>query len=285
MISFSGFFLALAGVILAPAAGALISGIDRKLTAWFQGRVGPPVRQPFLDVIKLLSKEYVPVNSRQSICVLIYFVSSLCALLLFLLGQDLLLIFFILSIGAVSFVTGAMSAPSPFSQVGAQRELIQILTYEPLLLLAFVGFFLVTGSFNTAHIAAWDQPLLFELPLVYLALGLGLTIKLRKSPFDLSASHHGHQELVKGSLTDFSGPQLAFIELAHWYEIILFLGVISLFWSTSVPAMLILTAVTYMGEIVVDNLTARSTWRWMILRIWPLSLGLVIINFIHVLTF
>ncbi|MCA1742903.1 MAG: respiratory chain complex I subunit 1 family protein [Desulfonatronovibrio sp.] len=279
----SNFLLAVAAILLAPTVGALISGVDRKLTAWFQGRVGPPVYQPFLDTIKLLSKEKNIVNSRQMICVLVYLLSSMAAVFLFFLGSDLLLIFFILTIGAVSFITGAMSVPSPYSQVGAQRELMQVLTYEPLLLLTFVGFFLITGSFNISHILTWDEPLLFAMPLIYIALGFALTIKLRKSPFDISASHHGHQEIVKGSLTEYSGPQLAMVEIAHWYEIILILGIFALFWSTSAAGMIIFLCITYLAEILIDNLVARSTWRWMIAHVWPVGLGLIIINYILIL--
>ena len=41
-------------IILAPVIGGLMSGIDRKITARMQGRQGPPILQPFYDVIKLL---------------------------------------------------------------------------------------------------------------------------------------------------------------------------------------------------------------------------------------
>ncbi len=44
-------------LLLAPIIGGLVSGIDRKLTARMQGRVGPPIFQPFYDVGKLLEKE------------------------------------------------------------------------------------------------------------------------------------------------------------------------------------------------------------------------------------
>ncbi|MFY9194518.1 MAG: NADH-quinone oxidoreductase subunit H, partial [Methanoculleus sp.] len=56
MNSFIGVVLFL---ILAPVAGGLIAGLDRKLTARMQGRVGPPLLQPFYDVGKLFEKERV----------------------------------------------------------------------------------------------------------------------------------------------------------------------------------------------------------------------------------
>ena len=44
--------------------GLLYKGIDRKLSAHMQGRIGPPIRQPFRDVVKLFTKEnIVPENS------------------------------------------------------------------------------------------------------------------------------------------------------------------------------------------------------------------------------
>ena len=46
---------------LAPFVGALMSGFDRKITARMQGRQGPPILQPYYDVIKLLKKETVTV--------------------------------------------------------------------------------------------------------------------------------------------------------------------------------------------------------------------------------
>jgi len=71
------------------------------------------------------------------------------------------------------------------------------------------------------------------LPGIFISILFVLTIKLRKSPFDLSTSHHAHQELVKGLTTEFSGSSLAMIEVAHWYENIMLLGFVYLFFASS----------------------------------------------------
>ena len=47
------------GLIVGPLLGGLVSGLDRILTARMQSRIGPPVLQPFYDVVKLLAKEDV----------------------------------------------------------------------------------------------------------------------------------------------------------------------------------------------------------------------------------
>ena len=44
-------------LLAAPLIGGLLTGLDRKLTARLQGRMGPPVLQPFFDLLKLCSKE------------------------------------------------------------------------------------------------------------------------------------------------------------------------------------------------------------------------------------
>lgn len=273
-------FFAVSALILAPLAGGLLAGIDRRITARMQSRLGPPILQAFYDVGKLIGKERLLVNRWQIVCCWVYFVAAALSVALFFARADLLIIFFVQAAGAMFLVMGALSAKSPYSQVGAQRELIQILTYEPLLILVFVGMYLVVGSFNVGDIMAYDTPLFQKLPLMFIVLGYALTIKLRKSPFDFSTSHHAHQELVKGVMTEYSGPVLAVIEMAHWYETVLILAVCALFWTTSWIWMIVLLVATYLAEIIIDNTMARMTWRWMLKYVWSIGLVLTFINFI-----
>jgi ech hydrogenase subunit B len=271
-----------ATVLMAPLIGGVISGADRILTARLQARVGPPLLQPFYDVFKLLGKEQVAVNVWQVFCAYAYLTASLIAVVLFALRTDLLLVLFTQAVGAIFLVVGALSSTSPFSQVGAHRELLQILSYEPLLLLVAVGIYLATGSFKIGEVFARPEPLLLKLPFLFVALGYALTIKLRKSPFDLSTSHHGHQEIVKGLLTDYSGPLLAFIEIGHWFDVVLLLGLCALFWATSWTGMVLIVALTYAAEIIIDNVAARMSWRWMLGYVWAMGLTLSIVNLIWI---
>ena len=273
-------FLILIGLAGGALAGGLFSGLDRILTARMQSRIGPPLWQPFYDVIKLWSKEKTVVNVWQAFCAYCYVAATSIALVLFFLRSDLLLIVFVQAVGAVFLVVGALSSTSPFSQVGAHRELLQMLSYEPLLILVTIGIFLETGSFKIDRIYSWHQPLLMKLPFLFVVLGYALTIKLRKSPFDLSTSHHAHQELVKGLLTDYSGPYLALTEIGHWYEVVLLLGLCSLFWATSWMGMILIVLLTYFVEVLVDNVSARMNWRWMLGYVWAMGLTLSIVNLI-----
>ncbi len=272
--------LILAGLASGPVLGGVISGFDRILTARFQSRIGPPLLQPFYDVIKLLGKEKVVVNVWQAFCVNAYLTAASIATALFFLRSDLLLILFIQAVGAVFLVVGAFSSTSPYSQAGAHRELLQMLCYEPLLILISVGIYFQTGSFKIESVDAMNQPLLLKLPFLFVVLSFVLTIKLRKSPFDLSTSHHAHQELVKGLLTDYSGPLLALTEIAHWYETVLLLGFCSLFWTTNPIGALLLVGITYLGEIWIDNVSARMNWRWMLGYGWGMGMALSLVNLV-----
>ena len=274
--------LVVLAIVLAPIIGGLLSGIDRKITARVQGRFGPPILQPFYDVFKLLGKERFFTNKVQIVYVIAYLFFAMLSFVLFVLGQDLIAIIFVLTVGGGAVVMGALSVRSPYSQIGGQREILQMLAYDPLLLIAVVGMYVVTGSFKVSEIAAWQMtnatPLLYVLPLVFIVLVEVLTIKMRKSPFDISACHHGHQEIVRGVHTEFSGPYLALIEIAHWYELMLVLGFVGLFFASNLYIAAALIVAMFILEIIIDNTTARLTWRWMLKSAWGYGLILSVIN-------
>jgi formate hydrogenlyase subunit 4 len=265
-------------LVAAPVLGGLLSGIDRIITARMQGRVGPPVLQPFYDVFKLLGKERFLVNQRQVLWAIGYLALIITSLAMLCLGSDLLVIVFVMAFAAICFVLGGLSTKSPYSHIGSQRELLQMLSYEPVLILLAIGVFMQNQSFLVKDIFARPEPLLFSLPLVFIAVLLILTIKMRKSPFDLSTCHHAHQELVQGITTEYSGPYLALIELTHWYELVLVLGLVVLFWAQPVWAGLLLALAAFFIELVIDNICARMTWSWMVKLTWTVGIILCLVN-------
>lgn len=273
--------IALVAVILSPLAGGFVTGVDRRLTAWLQSRYGPPLLQPFYDVLKLFGKAPMIVNSWQVLCAYIYVVSAVVALFIFFMQGDLLLIFFVVTVGAVAQVVGAMTVKSPYGQVGAQRELLQMLAYEPLLVVVFVGMAKAAGSFNISEIVKVEEPLLYSLPLLFLVMIIVMLIKLRKSPFDISSSAHAHQEIVSGIRTDYSGPQLALLEIGHWLEVVLLLGITALFWTSQTSTIIgvsLLLIETYFVEVLIDNVCARMTWKWMLRTSLYMGMVLALVN-------
>ncbi|MCL6474864.1 MAG: NADH-quinone oxidoreductase subunit H [Firmicutes bacterium] len=257
-------------------------GIDRKLSARMQGRVGPPVVQPFYDLIKLFSKDALVSTKMQLVSVYLYLTSVVLSVVMLVLGQDLLVLLFVLALGSVSLILGAFSVRSPYSQLGAYRELLLLLSYEPLLALFVVGVYLATGSFMVRDIFKMEQPLLLTLPLFAVTQILVLAMKMNKSPFDISSSHHAHQEIVRGILTEFSGPYLGVIELTHWYELVLLLGMTALLWANNLWVGAALALGSYFVVIVIDSITARMTWRWTLRVGWGIGIPLAVINLMMV---
>ncbi len=260
-------------IIFAPVLGGLMSGVDRKITARMQGRQGPPIFQAFYDVIKLMKKETVYVNHVQIFYLLIFLVFVIFTGCLFFGGFDLLLVFFALTTANLFLILAATSSHSPYANMGANREMIQMLAYEPMVLLTAVGFYLATGTFKVREIIANDGvPPIVLLPGVFVGFVFILTIKLRKHPFDLSTSHHAHQEMVKGITTEFSGEMFAIVEISHWYENVFLMGVIALFFINSswwtIFIALVAISITYFVLILVDNTNARVKWQKMFKNSW-----------------
>ena len=272
----------IAYLILAPIVGGLLAGLDRKFSAKMQRRVGPPVLQPFYDVFKLFEKEDQTVTKVQDFYVLIFVVFVIVSGAIFFGGGDMLLVIFTLTLASAFLIIAAYSSNSPYAEIGAERELLQMMAYEPMVLMTVIGFYMCCGSFAVKDVlAGTSMPFL---PMIGLFIGFLfiLTIKFRNSPFDLSMSHHAHQELVKGLTTEFSGKTLGWIEVSHWYENVFLLGFVFLFfangtvWGTVIGVVVAL--LTYFFEVVIDNSFARMKWQFAFKSAWIVALVFGVIN-------
>lgn len=276
-------------VVFAPVLGCLLSGIDRKVSAGLQGRVGPRLLQPYYDFRKLLDKEDATVNGAQDLYVWLYLLFIIAAGVVFFAGGNFLLCVFVLTLGSLFLIVAAYASRSPYAELGAQREIIQVMSYEPMVLIVAAGLFMATGTFRVEDIIAADVPAIRYAPLVFIGFLYVLTIKLRKSPFDISMSHHAHQELVRGVATEFSGKTLALVELSHWYENILFLGWVGVFvmWGgfnlTGAIITVVVCLAVYLLEILIDNNFARVKWQTMLKSSWLVALVLGGINIVYLL--
>lgn len=279
--------LALVYLILAPVAGCVLAGVDRKLSARMQGRRGPPIRQPYYDVRKFMEKEQITSNGVQDFYVACYLLFVIATGCMFFAGMDLLLVLFTLTLGETFLILAAYCSGSPFSQVGAQRELYVAMAYEPILLLAAIAFYLQTGSFAIGDIASSDGMAVIPLIGVFVAFLYALTMKLRKSPFDLSMSHHAHQDLVRGMTTEFSGRTLAMLEVSHWYENIMLLALVALFFMDGTwvgfAVGLVVAVLAYLLEVYIDNGFARMKWQTALKSGWVVALVLGVGNVIVLL--
>lgn len=280
--------LVLGYVVLAPLVGGLLAGLDRKLTARMQGRIGPPLLQPFYDVKKLLNKEILLINNMQYLFAWCFIIFIVFTGGMFFAGGNILLVFFVFTTAAMFLVLEATTTNSPYSVMGANREMIQMLSYEPMILLTAVGFYTATeaalgqGTFTIREIISMPVPNVVYIPGIFIGFLFILTIKFRKSPFDISMSHHAHQEMVKGVTTELSGGMMAIIEISHWYENVFLYGIVAMFtlcaewWS--IPLTVGVIALTFFLEVLIDNTSARVKWDTMFKTTWVVTLIFGAIN-------
>ncbi len=267
--------LVIAYILLAPVLGAFLDGLDRVVSARMQRRKGPSVLQPFYDLGKLFSKQLLAVNNVQLLLNLSYLVILMIAGSLLFAGADLLMILFILSTADMFLIMSASSDSSPYANMGAGREMIQVMAYEPLTLLLAVGFYLATGSFDVSVIMQQSKSAVFLMPGLLFGFMFVAAIKFRKSPFDLSTSHHAHQEMVMGITTEMSGANLAIINLGEYYEMVLMLGLFFLFfanknWQSWIVAA-VLCLVIFLLETLWDNVSARLKWKKVLYGCWTVT--------------
>lgn len=265
-------------IILTPIVGGLLMGFDRIISARMQGRKGPRLLQPFYDVLKLLGKESLRVNRFHAMYVYMSLIFIVLTAVMIISGGNILLAVFALTLGSVLFILGGYASNSPYSTIGAERELLTVMAYEPMVLITTIGLYYVSHSFLSSHIISANVPAIVYLPGIFIGFVYILTYKLRKSPFDLSTSEHAHQELVKGITTEFSGKDLAAIEIMHWYETIIALAFIYMFIATATPIShlyaVIVCIVIYFIEIVIDNSFSRVKWQLALKSAWIVTVVL-----------
>ena len=117
-----------------------------------------------------------------------------------------------------------------------------------------------------------DVPAIVRMPGMFIGFLTILIVELRKSPFDVSTSHHAHQEMVKGITTDLSGNIMGITEMTEWYEEALMFTIVGLFFIDRHPvsilwAVLAALAVFFL-ENLIDNVFPRVKWETMFKTCW-----------------
>ncbi len=225
------------GGLFAIFFGLLLLGVDRKLYARLQRRVGPPLYQPFIDVVKLMHKEItLPRTAQQTVfrlAPLIGFAGMLTAVVLLPIvgvypgltgpAADLLVLLYLLVTPALSLIIGGSASSSPFSAVGISREMLITLFYEIPLLVVLVtvamkagAFFGEPATFSLNKILAFQlesgQSLLFDLTMVpaFLAYLCCLPAAIGTVPFDIPEAE---TEIVEGPVLEYSGSDLILLKM------------------------------------------------------------------------
>ncbi|MCP1662798.1 MAG: NADH-quinone oxidoreductase subunit H [Methanocalculus sp. MSAO_Arc1] len=257
----AAFVLSVIGILI----GLLLLGIDRRISARMQARIGPPLLQPVIDLRKLLSKEnIVPENAIPGIfnaAPIVALASSLVILLYLPIGSmvpilggygDLILVMYLLAVPALAMVAGGFASGSPYATVGAQREMVSMIAYELPLASAVIAIAWllyskgIANPFSLAVIAenpVWTLvgPLgMLGLLLLLLTLAWVTPAELSKIPFD---SPEAETELAGGLLVEYSGKNLGLFTVAQGVKTLVMGGLaIAIFFPWNISPVLGLTS-------------------------------------------
>ena len=242
------FYFLFFGFLLTAIIGLLASWIDRKVTAKVQYRVGPPLLQPLIDIVKLLGKETLIPAGSSKITFLMSPVIGLVSVILVstllwinniypaksFLG-DLIVVLYLLVIPSISIIMGGFASRNPLASLGASREMKLILSYELPFVLAILvtviksGFTFRLGEIltfqaqNGAFVRSWSGALALIVAIICMQAKLALV------PFDIPEAE---TEISGGVLIEYSGSGLAIYRLMKnmlmftvpFFLIIVFIG-------------------------------------------------------------
>ncbi|NMD71676.1 NADH-quinone oxidoreductase subunit H [Bacillus sp. DNRA2] len=230
------------GGLFAIVLGLFLTGVDRKIYARLQRRVGPPIYQPYIDLIKLSKKEILVPRTANNIAFrfapLMGFAGMLAAIAIIPVtgissglypSGDLLVLLYLLATPALALMIGASASGSPYSSIGLSREMVIMLAYEiPLtIVLLTVGMRVgmaggETAVFSLTRIVNYQLDnglLLFDLPMLPAVLAFMCCIPgtIGVVPFDIPEAE---TEIAEGTLLEYSGAGLAMFKLTGGLKIL-----------------------------------------------------------------
>lgn len=225
------------GMLFTAVLGLLVGWLDRKVSAWFQFRVGPPLLQNFNDFFKLLGKETIIVkNAVKSVFVIaplaafavLTLIATIIGVALFYqqgFAGDMFVVMYLTMTFSVMVILGGSATGNVYSSIGAGREMKLLLADE----LAFILVFLVPIVKSGYHIR-FEQILSYQQeagaligsPSGIIAFIVGLLCiqaKMTLPPFHIPEAE---TEIVEGPFMEYSGPLLAFWKLDHYMMYVIF---------------------------------------------------------------
>lgn len=274
------------GGFFAILLGLFLTGIDRKLYARIQRRVGPPVCQPFIDTIKLWQKETLIPRTANSIAFrfapLLGFAGMLAAIAIIPVAGiysglyksgDLLVILYLLSTPALALMIGASAAGSPYSSVGLSREMTMVLAYEIPLLTVFLTVGMRVGMamggtavFSMSSIVNYqlsNGPLISDLVMLpaFVAFLCCIPGTIGVVPFDIPEAE---TEIAEGPLLEYSGAGLAMYKLTGGLKILVLSALaVALFFPTGIGSFWLVNLLWFILKCIVVSVVTitfvRST--------------------------
>src|SRR4051812_31335276 len=242
-------------VLLALTLPPLLLGVIGKTKALFAGRVGPPLLQPYYDLIKLFQKGSVFSTTTTWVFragpVVGLVTSAIAALLVPLADSsapisftgDLILLAYLLGLGRFFTASAALDTGSSFEGMGAAREVTFACLAEPALFLGLLVLARLSGSLQLANmlggsLAAHWPVAGAALALVVLSWFVVLLAENSRIPFDDPNTHLELTMIHEVMVLDHSGPAFGMIRYGAALKLFLFSALIvrlAIPWTTGSP--------------------------------------------------
>jgi formate hydrogenlyase subunit 4 len=265
-----GVVLQVAGML---AAAPLLKIAIRKMKARLQNRQGPPWRQGYYDLAKLLRKESVRSETASWIYVAgprVYFAAALAATTLVPVvvaaaplesAGGILLLVGTLALGRFALATAALDTGSPFGGMGASRDMTIAALAEPALMLGLFTSALAAGSLNLGVLV---RSLLERGPslhpadlLAFAGLFIIVIAETGRIPVDNPATHLELTMIHEAMVLEYAGPDLALVEWASAVKELLYLTLLADLLmpfgmaTSAAPGALVLGLAAWAGKVAV----------------------------------
>src|SRR5881392_4248064 len=221
----------------------LLLGVIAKTKALFAGRVGPPLLQPYYDLVKLFQKGSVFSTTTTWVFLagpVVGLVTAELAVLMLPLGDaqapvsftgDFILLAYLLGLGRFFTASAALDTGSPFEGMGAAREVTFACLAEPAFFLGLLVLARLTGSLQLSGLL--DSSLASEwlragapLALVLFSWFIILLVENCRVPFDDPNTHLELTMIHQVMVLDHSGPAFAMILYGAALKLFLFAALI-----------------------------------------------------------
>ncbi|MEJ2376459.1 MAG: NADH-quinone oxidoreductase subunit H [Pseudolabrys sp.] len=235
------FVLQGAEMLLVLLLSPLLMGFVRKVKARLQRRRGPPLLQPYRDLVRLMRKEVVLAESASWLFRVIPYIvfagtwvaASLVPTfrsgLLFSWSADLIAIIALLGSARFFLALAGMDVGTAFGGIGSSREMMIASLAEPAMLMIVFTLALVAGSTQLSTMAAYMASagvgLRVSLGLAVIALIMVAIAENARIPIDNPATHLELTMVHEAMVLEYSGRHLALIDLSSELKLLLYVSV------------------------------------------------------------
>ena len=229
------------GLVLALAP--LLIGLVRKIKARLLLRQGPPLIQPYRDLLRLMRKDVVLATSASwlfRVAPYLIFAATWVAAslvptfrtgLMFSWSADLIAIIALLGCARFFLALAGLDVGTSFGGIGSSREVMIASLAEPAMLMIVFTLALVAGSTQlstmTEYLVSSEVGLRVSLGLALIALIMVAIAENARIPVDNPATHLELTMVHEAMVLEYSGRHLAVIDLAAELKLLLYLSLIA----------------------------------------------------------